>query len=79
MKSRCDAILLRYGVIGYSAYIRQGPSVSPKRIREVPVFDVNSFLDAAGLGRKIGKFRRKETVFAQGDAAKNVMYIQKAV
>jgi len=47
-----------------------------KRIREVPAFDVNSFLDAAGLGRKIGKFRRKETVFAQGDAAKNVMYIQ---
>ena len=47
-----------------------------KRIQEVPAFDVNLFLDAAGLGRKIGKFRRKETVFAQGDAAKNVMYIQ---
>ena len=47
-----------------------------KRIREVPAFDVNLFLDAAGLGRKIGKFRKKETVFAQGDAAKNVMYIQ---
>ena len=47
-----------------------------KRIREVPAFDVNLFLDAAGLGRKIGKFRRKEIVFAQGDAAKNVMYIQ---
>ena len=47
-----------------------------KRIQEVTVFDVNLFLDAAGLGRKIGKFRKKETVFSQGDAAKNVMYIQ---
>ncbi|MGA7222155.1 MAG: Crp/Fnr family transcriptional regulator [Candidatus Acidiferrales bacterium] len=34
------------------------------------------FLDSTGLGRKIGKFTRKETVFAQGDPAKNVMYIQ---
>jgi CRP-like cAMP-binding protein len=47
-----------------------------KRIQEVPAFDVNLFLDAAGLGRKIGKFRKNEAVFAQGDAAKNVMYIQ---
>ena len=34
------------------------------------------FLDSTGLGRKVGKFRGKETVFAQGDPAKNVMYIQ---
>jgi CRP/FNR family cyclic AMP-dependent transcriptional regulator len=39
-------------------------------------FDVQSFLDSAGLGRKVVKFRGKETVFAQGDPAKNVMYIQ---
>src|ERR1700693_3581399 len=39
-------------------------------------FDVKLFLDSAGLGRKVGKFRGKETVFAQGDPAKNVMYIQ---
>ena len=41
-----------------------------------PVFDVKLFLDSAGLGRKVAKFRGKETVFTQGDAAKNVMYIQ---
>ena len=34
------------------------------------------FLDSAGLGRKVDKFRGKETIFAQGDPAKNVMYIQ---
>jgi CRP/FNR family transcriptional regulator, cyclic AMP receptor protein len=39
-------------------------------------FDVQLFLDSTGLGRTVGKFRRKETVFAQGDPAKNVMYIQ---
>jgi CRP/FNR family transcriptional regulator, cyclic AMP receptor protein len=37
---------------------------------------VKLFLDSAGLGRTIHKFRGKETVFAQGNPAKNVMYIQ---
>jgi CRP-like cAMP-binding protein len=37
---------------------------------------VKLFLDSAGLGRKVAKFRKKETVFAQGEPAKNVMYIQ---
>ena len=41
-----------------------------------PAFDVQLFLDSTGLGRTVGKFRGKETVFAQGDPAKNVMYIQ---
>jgi CRP/FNR family cyclic AMP-dependent transcriptional regulator len=39
-------------------------------------FDVKVFLDSTGLGRKVDTFRGKETVFAQGDAAKNVLYIQ---
>jgi CRP/FNR family transcriptional regulator, cyclic AMP receptor protein len=37
---------------------------------------VQLFLESAGLGRKVSKFRAKETVFAQGDPATNVMYIQ---
>jgi len=37
---------------------------------------VNVFLDSTGLGRKLAKFRGKEIVFAQGDPANNVMYIQ---
>jgi len=48
----------------------------PKLNLRSPVFDVQRFLDSAGLGRKLAKFRGKETVFAQGDPAKNVMYIQ---
>jgi CRP/FNR family cyclic AMP-dependent transcriptional regulator len=50
---------------------------SPKKaLLKVPSFDVKRFLDSAGLGRKIGEFRKKETVFSQGDPAKTVMYIQ---
>ena len=50
---------------------------SPKKVNpRSPAFDLKLFLDSAGLGRKVVKFRRKETVFAQGDPAKNVIYIQ---
>jgi CRP/FNR family cyclic AMP-dependent transcriptional regulator len=41
-----------------------------------PVFDAKLFLDSTGLGRKVAKFREKETIFTQGDPAKQVMYIQ---
>ena len=37
---------------------------------------MQSFLDSAGLGRKVDNFRRNQTLFVQGDPAKNVMYIQ---
>jgi CRP-like cAMP-binding protein len=42
----------------------------------IAAFDVKWFLDSAGLGRKVAKFRAQETVLSQGDIAKNVMYIQ---
>jgi CRP/FNR family cyclic AMP-dependent transcriptional regulator len=46
------------------------------KVEKKQAFDAQSFLDSAGLGRKVHKFRAKETVFAQGDPAKQVMYIQ---
>ena len=52
------------------------PDSLKKANLEIPVFDVKLFLDSAGLGRKVAKFRGKETVFTQGDPAKQVMYIQ---
>jgi CRP/FNR family cyclic AMP-dependent transcriptional regulator len=49
----------------------------PKKAKsKILGFDVKLFLDSTGLGRKIGKFKAKQTVFGQGDPAKNVMYIQ---
>ena len=37
---------------------------------------MKSFLDSTGIGRKVGRFQKKETIFAQGDPAGSVMYIQ---
>ena len=54
----------------------QVPRSAKKAHLRSPAFDVQLFLDSAGLRRKVDKFRGKETVFAQGDPAKNVMYIQ---
>ena len=39
-------------------------------------FDAQAFLDSAGVSKNVVEFRRKATVFAQGDPAKTVMYIQ---
>jgi CRP/FNR family cyclic AMP-dependent transcriptional regulator len=41
------------------------------------VFDVQAFLDSAGVSRKLQEFRRNEKVFSQGDSADSVLYIQK--
>jgi CRP/FNR family cyclic AMP-dependent transcriptional regulator len=51
--------------------------VAPKKANsKTPAFDLKLFLASAGLGRTVGKFRGKDTVFAQGDPATNIMYIQ---
>ena len=50
---------------------------SPTNSTQKPAFDTQAFLDSAGLARKVAQFRKKETIFAQGDSAKNVLYIQK--
>ena len=38
-------------------------------------FNVQAFLDSAGIARRIVAFRRGEVIFAQGDACESVMYI----
>ena len=57
----------------FSANARRSPQKA--RLRTL-AFDVKSFLDSAGLGRNVRKFRGKETVYLQGDSAESVMYIQ---
>jgi len=50
---------------------------SPQKAHSrIAAFDVKLFLDSAGLGRAVAKFDAKETIFAQGDPAKTVIYIQ---
>jgi CRP/FNR family cyclic AMP-dependent transcriptional regulator len=40
-------------------------------------FEPQAFLDSAGVARKVAEFRRKESIFSQGEAAEAVIYIQK--
>jgi CRP/FNR family cyclic AMP-dependent transcriptional regulator len=45
-------------------------------ISQGPAFDPGDFLSKAGLGRRILELKAKQTVFAQGDLADSVFYIQ---
>jgi CRP/FNR family cyclic AMP-dependent transcriptional regulator len=40
-------------------------------------FNTQAFLDSAGLSRKVAEFEKKQIIYSQGDAAKNILYIQK--
>ena len=40
-------------------------------------FDLQAFLAKGGAGRTVSTYRKNETVFAQGDAADTIFYIQK--
>jgi CRP-like cAMP-binding protein len=42
-----------------------------------PLFDTADFLAKVGGGRIISKYRKNQKIFAQGDAADSVFYIQK--
>jgi CRP/FNR family cyclic AMP-dependent transcriptional regulator len=41
------------------------------------IFRVQDFLDSAGVARKVQNYEPKDTIFSQGDACKDVMYIQR--
>ena len=43
----------------------------------LPPFDLTTFLDSAGIARRIRKYARAAIVFSQGDPATHVYYIQK--
>jgi len=53
-------------------------ATSPNRVKRTQkvVFDAQAFLDSLGISRRIIEFPKKATIYAQGDPAKTVMYIQ---
>src|SRR5271169_1319776 len=63
-----------------SSVVRPVPLQAPRSQQKANVkssaFNVQLFLGCARLGRKVAKFRAKETVFVQGGLAKSVMYLQ---
>jgi CRP/FNR family cyclic AMP-dependent transcriptional regulator len=44
--------------------------------RKTPAFDVQQFLNSAGVARKVVECRRSERIYAQGDGTAKVYYIQ---
>jgi CRP/FNR family cyclic AMP-dependent transcriptional regulator len=58
--------------------IRTPAKINPKpKSAQKPAFSAQDFLDSAGVARSVTEFKKKETVFSQGDPAKDVLYIQK--
>jgi CRP-like cAMP-binding protein len=45
--------------------------------KEKGAFNAQTFLDSAGVARRVVEYRRSEAIFAQGDACESVLYIQK--
>jgi CRP-like cAMP-binding protein len=57
-------------------------SLKRSRARKKPdskslAFDAQAFLDSTGVARIVREFKKADTIFAQGDAADAVMYLQK--
>jgi CRP/FNR family cyclic AMP-dependent transcriptional regulator len=52
-------------------------SSRPPRPAVTKLFNAQEFLDSTGIARKVTEFKKKETIFSQGDPCNNVLYIQK--
>src|SRR6185312_14371928 len=51
---------------------------APSRVKakKKTVFNAQAFLDSVGVARKIVEFPKRAIIYAQGEAAKTVLYIQ---
>jgi CRP/FNR family cyclic AMP-dependent transcriptional regulator len=47
-----------------------------RRVGPPPVFDVQTFLESAGLAKSVATSRRGESIFMQGEPCSHVLYIQ---
>jgi CRP/FNR family cyclic AMP-dependent transcriptional regulator len=60
------------------------PKILPKQIKASSsakrqgreTFDAQTFLDSAGVSRRVVEFRRRQTIYTQGDPCESVLYIQ---
>jgi CRP/FNR family cyclic AMP-dependent transcriptional regulator len=48
-----------------------------KSLEKKRAFNVKTFLDSAGVSRRVVSYRKLEKIYSQGDPAEYVMYIQK--
>jgi len=59
-----------------NAIASSSKSKSKIKLKEKRAFDAQAFLDSAGVARKIVEYRRSQKIYAQGEPATSVMYIQ---
>jgi CRP/FNR family transcriptional regulator, cyclic AMP receptor protein len=52
---------------------KSNPKIKP---RKKLVFDAQNFFDSSGVAKKVKEHKKAEAVYAQGDAANAVMYLQ---
>jgi CRP/FNR family transcriptional regulator, cyclic AMP receptor protein len=52
------------------------PRGRSRKAKEKQPFSLRTFLDSAGVARRVVAFRRKQRIYSQGDAADAVLYIQ---
>ena len=57
--------------------LRNVPPSGMKPNKKKTMFDAQVFLESVGASRRVSEFQDKEVIFAQGDAATSVLYIQK--
>jgi CRP/FNR family cyclic AMP-dependent transcriptional regulator len=50
---------------------------SKRKSTQKRAFNAQTFLDSAGVARRVVEYRRSEKIYSQGDPAKGVKYIQK--
>jgi CRP-like cAMP-binding protein len=48
----------------------------PTTLQPIPPFELKKFLDSAGVKRQVTKYARSAVLFAQGDLASDVFYVQ---
>ena len=72
-------VLLRISFCVLTCPSRNVAPKRPKRVKAAPkaLFNAQEFLDSAGVARQVAEFKRKETIFSQGDPCRSVFYIQK--
>jgi CRP/FNR family transcriptional regulator, cyclic AMP receptor protein len=50
---------------------------NPKRApRKSNAFDAKAFLESTGMGRKVRQVKKAETVYSQGEAARDIIYLE---
>jgi CRP/FNR family transcriptional regulator, cyclic AMP receptor protein len=47
-----------------------------KKVRALEAFNASEYLETAGIKRKIVSYRKRQTIFSQGDASRSVFYLR---